>query len=147
MDAAASSFAASSTTSCTASIAASITDAAGKLHTVATTQFEATDARRAFPCWDEPALKAVYKVTLVVDEDLTAISNAGIRERTPSSASGKKEIVFKDTIRMSTYLLAFIVGEFEATAPVDAGTPLRVVHVPGKERAHAVGPSRLALFR
>jgi len=55
------------------------TDSAGKAHTVATTQFEATDARRAFPCWDEPALKAVYKVTLVIDENLTAVSsrNAG----------------------------------------------------------------------
>jgi len=55
------------------------TDAAGKLHTVATTQFEATDARRAIPCWDEPALKAVFGVTLVIDDDLTALSNAGIK--------------------------------------------------------------------
>ena len=107
------------------------TDAAGKTHTVATTQFEATDARRAFPCWDEPALKAVYKVTLVVDEHLAAYSNAGI-ESTQPLGGGKKAVVFKDTIKMSTYLLAFIVGEFEATNPVDAGTPLRVVHVPGK---------------
>ncbi|MGH7842583.1 MAG: M1 family metallopeptidase [Candidatus Binataceae bacterium] len=107
------------------------TDAAGKTHKLATTQFEATDARRAFPCWDEPALKAVYGVTLVVDEGLSALSNAGIKSER-ALGGGKKEIVFKDTIRMSTYLLAFIVGEFEATDPVDAGTPLRVVHVPGK---------------
>jgi puromycin-sensitive aminopeptidase len=107
------------------------TDRSGKAYTVATTQFEATDARRAFPCWDEPALKAVYKVTLVIDEDLTAVSNAGI-EQERKAGNGKKEVVFKDTIKMSTYLLAFIVGEFEATEPVDAGTPLRVVHVPGK---------------
>jgi puromycin-sensitive aminopeptidase len=106
-------------------------DAAGKAHTVATTQFEATDARRAFPCWDEPALKAVYKVTLVIDEDLIAVSNAGI-EQERRLGSGKKEVVFKDTIKMSTYLLAFIVGDFEATDSVDAGTPLRVVHMPGK---------------
>ena len=107
------------------------TDDAGRQHTLATTQFEATDARRAFPCWDEPALKAVYRVTLIIDEKLSAFSNAGVlRER--SLGNGKKEVVFKDTIKMSTYLLAFIVGEFEATTPVDAGTPLRVVHVPGK---------------
>ncbi|MGH7985458.1 MAG: M1 family metallopeptidase [Candidatus Binataceae bacterium] len=107
------------------------TDAAGKSHVLASTQFESTDARRALPCWDEPALKAVFKVTLVIDEHLTAISNAGV-ERERNLGNGKKEVVFKDTIRMSTYLLAFIVGEFEATAPIDAGTPLRVVHVPGK---------------
>ena len=106
-------------------------DAAGKTHVVATTQFESTDARRAFPCWDEPELKATYKIVLVVDEHLAAISNAG-EERTRPLAGGKKEVTFKETMAMSTYLVAFIVGEFEATAPVDAGTPLRIVHVPGK---------------
>jgi len=125
------------------------TDSAGKAHTVATTQFEATDARRAFPCWDEPALKAVYKVTLVIDENLTAVSNAGI-EQERRLGSGKKEVVFKDTMKMSTYLLAFIVGEFEATGVVDAGTPLRVVHVPGKREltgwAKQIGAFSLKFF-
>jgi puromycin-sensitive aminopeptidase len=108
-------------------------DDAGKTHIVAATQFEATDARRAFPCWDEPAMKARYKVTLVIDEPLVAISNAGI-ESERKLGNGKKEVVFKETIKMSTYLVAFIVGEFEATEPVDAGgTPLRVLHVPGKQ--------------
>ena len=125
------------------------TDAAGKTFTIATTQFEATDARRALPCWDEPALKAVFKVTLVVDENLTALSNAGIANER-SIGGGKKEVVFKDTIRMSTYLLAFIIGEFEATAITDAGTPLRVVHVPGKHHlanyAQAIGAFSLKFF-
>ncbi len=107
-------------------------DDAGKPHIVAATQFEATDARRAFPCWDEPALKARYKVTLIVDDPLTAISNAGV-ESERKLGNGMKEVVFKETIKMSTYLVAFIVGEFEATAPIDAGAPLRVLHVPGKE--------------
>jgi puromycin-sensitive aminopeptidase len=124
-------------------------DPAGKSHTVATTQFEATDARRAFPCWDEPALKAVYKVTLVIDENLTAVSNAGI-ERERKLDDQKKEVVFKDTIRMSTYLLAFIIGEFESTDPVDAGTPLRVVYVPGKRPltgwAQQIGSFSLKFF-
>jgi aminopeptidase N len=53
----------------------------GKEQPLASTQFESTDARRAFPCWDEPAFKAVYQVTLVVDEKLTAISNAWRRPR------------------------------------------------------------------
>ena len=52
-------------------------------------------------------------------DNLTAVSNAGI-ESERKLANGKKEVIFKDTIKMSTYLLAFIVGEFEATAPVDA---------------------------
>ena len=125
------------------------TDAAGKLHTVATTQFEATDARRAIPCWDEPALKAVFGVTLIINDDLTALSNAGIKSEC-KLGNGKKEVVFKDTIRMSTYLLAFIIGEFEATAPVDAGTPLRVVHVPGKRAltgwAEQIGAFSLRFF-
>jgi puromycin-sensitive aminopeptidase len=125
------------------------TDAAGKSHTVATTQFEATDARRAIPCWDEPALKAVFGVTLIIDDDLIALSNAGIKSER-KLGNGKKEIVFKDTIRMSTYLLAFIIGEFEATAPVDAGTPLRVVHVPGKRAltgwAQQIGAFSLKFF-
>src|SRR5262249_19956020 len=107
-------------------------DSAGRQHTLATTQFEATDARRAFPCWDEPALKAVYGVTLVIDDNLAAFSNAGVASDRALS-NGKREVVFKDTIKMSTYLLAFIVGEFETTSTVDAGTPLRVVHVPGKQ--------------
>ncbi len=106
-------------------------DAAGRTHTVATTQFEATDARRAFPCWDEPEIKASYKVTLVIDEPLAAISNAG-QDNERRLGNGKKEVVFNDTIKMSTYLVAFIVGEFDATLPIEAGTPLRVVHVPGK---------------
>jgi puromycin-sensitive aminopeptidase len=125
------------------------TDAAGNSHVAATTQFESTDARRAFPCWDEPELKASYKVTLVIDENLTAISNGG-PESERKLGNGKKEVVFKETIVMSTYLLAFIVGEFEATAPVDAGTPLRIVHVPGKEGltpfAEKIGAFSLKFF-
>src|SRR5215469_6085172 len=125
------------------------TDAAGKAHVVATTQFESTDARRAFPCWDEPELKASYKVTLVVDDHLAAFSNGG-EESSRKIAGGKKEVVFKETIAMSTYLVAFIVGEFVATAPVDAGTPLRIVHVPGKESltswARQIGAFSLKYF-
>lgn len=101
---------------------------------LASTQFESTDARRAFPCWDEPAFKAVYQVTLVVDEKLTAISNAGVAHESLIHGSGKKAVIFADTMKMSTYLVAFIVGEFEATDAVTAdGVPLRVWAVPGKK--------------
>ncbi len=101
---------------------------------LASTQFESTDARRAFPCWDEPALKAVFQVTLVVDEPLTAISNARVVSETRLPAKGKKEVIFADSMKMSTYLVAFIVGEFEATDPILAsGAPLRVCAVLGKK--------------
>ena len=119
-------------------------DAKGNTHLVASTQFEATDARRAIPCWDEPALKARFKVRLVIDEGLSAFSNGGV-ESERSLGGGKREIVFKETIKMSTYLLAFIVGEFEATEPVDAGTPLRVAHVPGKQALTAWARDRRVL--
>lgn len=109
-------------------------DSHGEEKRLASTQFESTDARRAFPCWDEPAFKAVYQVTLLVDEKLTAISNARVVGETALPESGKKKVVFADTIKMSTYLVAFIVGEFEAGEPVMAGgAPLRVWAVPGKK--------------
>ncbi len=107
-------------------------DSEGTEQVIATTQFEATDARRAFPCWDEPDFKAVYAVTLVVDEGLMAVSNAGEVGRTPAD-DGKVAVRFADTIKMSTYLVAFIVGRLEATDAVDVdGTPLRIIFVPGK---------------
>jgi puromycin-sensitive aminopeptidase len=108
------------------------TDRNGVEKTIATTQFEATEARRAFPCWDEPDLKATYGVTLIVDDGLTAISNGAEAERT-ALEGGKVAVRFVDTIKMSTYLVAFIVGELEVTDPVDVdGIPLRIVYPPGK---------------
>jgi puromycin-sensitive aminopeptidase len=108
-------------------------DPQGNEKPIASTQFESTDARRAFPCWDEPAFKAVFQVTLVVDQGLTAISNTRVVRET-SLTDGKKEVVFADSIKMSTYLVAFIVGEFERTERVMAdGAPLSVWAVPGKK--------------
>ena len=110
-------------------------DENGRERRLASTQFESTDARRAFPCWDEPACKAVYQVTLVVDEKLAAISNARVLRETALRESGKKRVVFADTIKMSTYLVAFIVGEFEASDPAMVDhAPLRVWAVPGKKQ-------------
>jgi len=106
-------------------------DEHGATHSLAATQFEATDARRAFPCWDEPDFKAVFATTLVIDPMLTAVSNTTIASET--LAGGKKVVRFVDTIKMSTYLVAFIVGLIEPTEPVVVGqTPLRLWAVPGK---------------
>lgn len=108
-------------------------DSQGNEKYLATTQFEATDARRAFPCWDEPDFKATYKVTLEIDEKLTGISNASI-ESEKNLGNGKKEISYRETIKMSTYLVAFCVGEFEGTEPVMAdGKPIRIWAPPGKK--------------
>jgi puromycin-sensitive aminopeptidase len=84
----------------------------GETKHLATTQFEATDARRAFPCFDEPAHKAVFDVSLIVQTNHTAISNTmpvSIHEH----SAGYKIVTFAPSPRMSTYLLAFIIGEFE----------------------------------
>ncbi|MEO8424181.1 MAG: M1 family metallopeptidase, partial [Actinomycetota bacterium] len=104
----------------------------GGTEVIATTHFEATDARRAFPSWDEPDLKAAFGVTLIVAADLTALSNGPEIERTTLD-DGRVRVVFADTMPMSTYLVAFVVGHLELTEPVDAGgVPTRVAHVPGK---------------
>ena len=108
------------------------TDEEGAEHTLAVTQFESTDARRAFPCYDEPALKATFGVSLVVADGLFAVSN-GAEVAAEAMPDGRRKYRFADTMKMSTYLVAFVVGELEATEPVDVnGTPVRIVHRPGR---------------
>ncbi|MEY2966143.1 MAG: hypothetical protein RLY50_193 [Actinomycetota bacterium] len=108
------------------------TDESGTERVIATTQMQSTDCRRAFPCFDEPDMKAVFSVDLTVEEGLLAVSN-GPETKRETVADGKVRIWFGDTMSMSTYLVAFIVGPLEATAPQTVnGTPVRVVHVPGK---------------
>lgn len=80
----------------------------------AATQFEAADARRAFPCFDEPEFKARFALELVHDASLTAISNMPI-ERTEKLANGRQRTAFRETPVMSSYLLAFTVGPYDAT--------------------------------
>ncbi|MBI5317123.1 MAG: M1 family metallopeptidase [Nitrospirae bacterium] len=113
-------------------------DHAGVTHWMAATQFEATDARRAFPCWDEPDFKAVFATTLVIDPRLTAVSNTAVASE--SIESGKKVLRFADSIKMSTYLVAFIVGKIETTQPIFVGkAPLRLWTVPGKQPLTSFG--------
>jgi puromycin-sensitive aminopeptidase len=124
-------------------------DPAGVTHRMAATQFEATDARRAFPCWDEPDFKAVFATTLVIDPHLTAVSNTAVASE--SIESGKKVLRFADSIKMSTYLVAFIVGKIEATQPIFVGkAPLRLWTVPGKQPltsfGHEIAAASLKFF-
>ena len=114
-------------------------DDGGAERVIATTQMQATDCRRAFPCWDEPDFKAVFAITLVIDPELLAVSNTAEVER-GERPGGKVAIRFADTMVMSTYLVAFVVGPLEATDPVDVdGVPLRVVHVPGRANLTGFG--------
>lgn len=108
------------------------TDVDGNEQGIATTQFEATDARRAFPCWDEPDFKASFGVTLIVPDHLLAVSN-GAEIAREAAGDGKVAITYADTMTMSTYLVAFVVGDFEATDPIDVdGVPLRIIAPRGK---------------
>jgi puromycin-sensitive aminopeptidase len=125
-------------------------DEAGTEQVIATTQFEATDARRAFPCWDEPDFKASFAVTLIVDDGLTAISN-GPAVEDEDLGNGKRQVRFAETMKMSTYLVAFVVGPFVLTEPVDVdGVALRVACIPGREHltAYAIetGAASLRFF-
>ena len=108
------------------------TDENGVEQVIAATQMQSTDCRQAFPCWDEPDFKAVFSITLVVEDHHLAISN-GAEVSRQSASSGRTTVRFADTMSMSTYIVAFIVGPLKATQPIDVdGTPLRIIHVPGK---------------
>jgi len=98
----------------------------------AVTQFESTDARRAFPSFDEPAFKATFDVSLVVDKGDTAISNTNIVSDTPGPPANQHTLHFATTPKMSTYLVAFLVGDFECISGQSDNTPIRVCGTPGK---------------
>ena len=105
----------------------------GETRYLATTQFEPTDARRAFPCWDEPAKKATFEVTLVFSDEYQAVSNTPVVEEAVPGP-GLKSVRFAETPIMSTYLLVFIVGNLTSIKErADGGTTVGVWTTPGKE--------------
>ena len=109
------------------------TNPEGETAYLATTQFEATDARRALPCWDEPAAKATFQVTLNVPEEMEAVSNTPIIEET-RRGDGLKTLLFDKTPVMSTYLLAFVIGDLTHIEKAAAdGTAMGVWMTRGKE--------------
>ncbi|KAL3120399.1 hypothetical protein niasHT_005720 [Heterodera trifolii] len=110
-------------------------DSAGNEKILASTQFESTYARSAFPCWDEPTYKAEFDIKLEVDKRMTALSNMNVvaEEEGTDGGGTKKLLTFARTPRMSTYLVAFAVGQFEHIEAVSkTGCACRVYTLPGK---------------
>jgi len=99
---------------------------------ILTTQFEPADARKAFPCFDEPELKATFEVSFLVDKALGVISN--MPEKSTRRMGSRKLVAFRKTPRMSSYLLYFGMGEFERLRGKYRNIALSVVTVPGKIR-------------
>ncbi|HEX2484311.1 MAG TPA: M1 family metallopeptidase [Myxococcota bacterium] len=98
----------------------------------ALTQLEAADARRFFPCFDEPSFKARFQLSVTTGTRNTVLSNEPVAKVEPLGG-GRKTVHFEPTPPLSTYLLALAVGELEASEPVRCGeTEIRVWHVPGK---------------
>src|SRR3954451_18034814 len=103
-----------------------------KLRKYAVTQFEATDARRAFPCFDEPAFKATFGVTLTVDRGDTAISNGKVLSDVPGPAVTQHTMTFATTAKMSSYLVAMAVGDFKCLDGAADNIPIRICATPDK---------------
>jgi aminopeptidase N len=98
----------------------------------AATQFEATDARRAYPSFDEPDYKATFDITAVADKGMVAISNYKMIADTPGPGD-KHTVRFATTAKMSSYLAALVVGNFEYIEGSVDGIPIRVYSTPGKK--------------
>ncbi|MBI2023155.1 M1 family metallopeptidase [Candidatus Giovannonibacteria bacterium] len=105
----------------------------GQKRSMATTQCEAIDARRIFPCWDEPGVKAPMELHITIPENLSAISNMPVKS-TESSRAGAKSIRFEETPPMSAYLFNLQVGEFERVEKTTKhGVLIGVNTTPGKK--------------
>lgn len=105
----------------------------GKKRWGAATQFEATDARRAFPCWDEPDAKARFKISLIVPEHLTALSNMPVEKQKKLSGQ-RKQLHYELSPILSTYLICFVVADLEYIQAKDKnGVLIRIFTTPGKK--------------
>ena len=102
----------------------------GKKKLVLGTQFEATDARRFFPCWDEPSFRARFQLTAVVPKNWLAVSNMPVESE--RKIDGGKEVRFATTPSMASYLNVFVAGELDLIESKAAGTEIRVITTKGK---------------
>ena len=93
------------------------------------TQFEATDARRFFPCWDEPAFRARFQLAVVVPENWLAVSNMPIESE--KKTAGGKEVRFAMTPPMSSYLNVFVAGELDVIESRVGATQIRIIATKG----------------
>mmetsp|Transcript_17780 Transcript_17780/g.35115 ORF Transcript_17780/g.35115 Transcript_17780/m.35115 type:complete len:914 (-) Transcript_17780:70-2811(-) len=106
------------------------TSSSGERRCMAVTQFEATDARRAFPCLDDPSIKAIFELTVTTPADRLCISNTPVIETNTMQEENLKMWKFAPTPKMSTYLLAIVVGEFDVVAAYSKRGVLGSVYVP-----------------
>ena len=98
----------------------------------AVTQFESTDARRAFPCFDEPAFKATFAVTVIADRGDVAISNGRMISDTPGPTASQHTMTFSTTAKMSSYLVAMAIGDFQCLEGSADRVPIRICATPDK---------------
>jgi len=104
----------------------------GRRRFIAITQFEESDARRAFPCIDHPGRKATFDIEMIVGRCMAAVANTDIKAQ-EMLKGGKKRVIFETTPRMSTYLVFFGVGEFETLQdPIDGR--VRVLTLPPSQK-------------
>ncbi|CAL5873549.1 uncharacterized protein PFLUO_LOCUS7829 [Penicillium psychrofluorescens] len=113
----------------------SFKDKNGEKKYIASTQMEPTDARRAFPCFDEPALKAKFTITLIADKSMACLSNMDVASETEVQG-GKKAVKFSTSPLMSTYLVAFIVGHLNYIENNSFRVPIRVYATPDQDIEH-----------
>lgn len=99
---------------------------------LATTQMEPTDCRRAFPSFDEPALKAKFDISLIADRSLVCLSNMN-EKATVLLDNDRKKVTFHTTPLMSTYLVAFVIGDLRHVENNSYRVPIKVYATPGSE--------------
>lgn len=112
----------------------------GETMYIATTQFQTTHARRAFPCFDEPKFKAVFQITIIAPNEYKAVSNMFTSNKIAVPDTQKTEHIFKDTPIVSSYLIAFIISKLEVNEEGTFGVWARKDAIEQTNYSKQVGP-------